>query len=378
VWSTLQDKVEITFGHAGHQMFMAITGEVKAINQWLSDNDALVEQWGAKLGMYLKEGFGHVRTAVAFLVEHKDTLLKVGEVWAASRILGGMGAFSGAGMAGGMAGMGAWLGGSNKMGLLGTAGQSANLSLGQVLGGAASSVFIAKYLGADKLQSSVTGLTGALSTLPGPIGLVGTALNGLVLAIEYAENELDRSHKEFVDKTAEQQAFMSALLKATSGETGALTDMALNGKNSATVAAGWDTAQQTLGAIVEEVHQAGAYTKDAQLDLTKMSQYLAGIGIEGQAQSAYLKTAAEAFKFFGAGSGATPEGLYNRLGIKYTDFDSEDGKRKSKKPTPINVTIQKIEVASEDPDRFAMGLSRSFRKLNQNPTAAVDALHGSL
>jgi hypothetical protein len=247
-----------------------------------------------------------------------------------------------------------------------------------VLGGAASSVFIAKYLGADKLQSSVTGLTGALSTLPGPIGLVGTALNGLVLAIEYAENELDRSHKEFVDKTAEQQAFMSALLKATSGETGALTDMALNGKNSATVAAGWDTAQQTLGAIVEEVHQAGAYTKDAQLDLTKMSQYLAGIGIEGQAQSAYLKTAAEAFKFFGAGSGATPEGLYNRLGIKYTDFDSEDGKRKSKKPTPINVTIQKIEVASEDPDRFAMGLSRSFRKLNQNPTAAVDALHGSL
>jgi hypothetical protein len=375
VWSTLQDKVEITFGHAGHQMFMAIAGEVKAINVWLTDNDALVEQWGAKLGMYLKEGFSHVRSAVAFLVEHKDTLLKVGEVWAASKILGNMGAFSGAGIAGGAGGMGAFFGGA-KMGLLGTPGQSANLSLGQVLGGAASSVFLSKYLGADKLQSTVTGLTGALSTLPGPLGLLGSALNGLVLAIEYAENELDKSHREQVEKTAEQGAIMSALKEAVKND--AFIDMALNGKNQMTREVGAAQADITLGKIVEEVHAAGAYTKDAQLDMVKMSQYLAGIGIQGETQSQYLKIAADAFKYFGAGSGATPEGLYNRLGIKYTDFDSEDGKRKVKKPTPINVTIQKIEVASEDPDRFAMGLSRSFRKLNQNPTAAVDALHGSL
>lgn len=376
VWSTLQDKVEITFGHAGHQMFMAIAGEVKAINVWLTDNEAKVEQWGAQLGMYLKEGFGVVKSAVQFLVEHKDTLLKVGEVWAASRILGTMGAFSGGSIAGGLPGLASFMGGSSKMGWLGTPGQSAGVSLAGVFGGAASSVLIAKFLGADKLQSTITGLTGALSTLPGPIGLVGSALNGLVMAIEYAENELDKAHKDQVQKTAEQQAIMGTVREAV--KNAYAIDMAENGRNAMTREAGRAQADIIMGKLVEEIHQSGAYTKDAQLDTAKMVSYLDGLGIQGDAQTQYLKLAADALKYFGGGQGATPEELYHRLGIRYTDFDADGERRKVKKPTPINVTIQRIEVASEDPDRFAMGLSRSFRKLNQNPTAAVDALHGSL
>lgn len=379
VMSTLRDNVEITFGHAGHAMFMGIAGEIKQVNQWLRDNDKTVEQWGFTLSKYLMQGFGAVKDAVGFLVTNKDLLLKVGEVWAASKILGAGGAFGGGGIAGGAAGgLGSFFGGSSKVGWMGNAQQSAGLNFGQVLGGAGSSLLLSKMMGGDKLQSSATALVGALSTLPGPLGLVGSAATAAVLGLQYMASELDKAHKEQVDRSAEQAAVMSALKQATGGETGLLTDMAVNGKNDNVYLQGKSTAEQTLGTILEEVHQAGAYTKDAQLDTQKLAAYLDGLSIQGDAQAQYMKTAADAFKFFGAGTGAVTEQLYNRLGIKYTDWDADGERRKQAKKANVNVTIQKIEVASEDPDRFAMGLSRSFRRLNQNPTAAVDALHGSM
>lgn len=40
----------------------------------------------------------------------------------------------------------------------------------------------------------------------------------------------------------------------------------------------------------------------------------------------------------------------------------------------INVTIQRIDVASEDPDRFAFGLANAFDKIAQNPNQAFSAI----
>lgn len=58
---------------------------------------------------------------------------------------------------------------------------------------------------------------------------------------------------------------------------------------------------------------------------------------------------------------------------------AEDGaKTPNKKMTPnrlpMNVNISKIEVSSEDPDRFAFGLANAFEKIAQNPSQAYSAL----
>jgi hypothetical protein len=372
VFSTLKDNVEITFGHAGHEMFMAIAAEVKGINTWLKENSNTVEEWGAKLGGYLKEGFDAVKTGVGFLITHKDTILKIGEVWAASKLLGGMGAFSGGGGFG-LPAAGAFFGGSSKVGWMG-AGVQPGPGLGQVLGAAGSSVFLAKALGADKFASTVAGVAGALSTLPGPLGLIGSALNVAILGIEAFGDYMDGRAKEAADRTGEQQAVMSALTKAAND-----VNVILATTGSGALSGRSEQADMLLGTIVQEVREANAYTKDGRLDDKKLQTYLVGLNIQGQAQNEYLKMAANAFKYFGGGEqGAATEEIYRRLGIKYTDFDSDAEKRKASKKPNVNVTIQRIEVASEDPDRFAMGLSRAFRRMNQNPTAAVDALHGSL
>jgi hypothetical protein len=46
---------------------------------------------------------------------------------------------------------------------------------------------------------------------------------------------------------------------------------------------------------------------------------------------------------------------------------------KPEKPK-INVTIQRIEVASDDPDRWAMGFTDWVRNVGRNPSAAMHAI----
>jgi Arc/MetJ-type ribon-helix-helix transcriptional regulator len=56
--------------------------------------------------------------------------------------------------------------------------------------------------------------------------------------------------------------------------------------------------------------------------------------------------------------------------------DDPAGKHKpnvSQKPN-VNITIQRIEVQSDDPDRYAFGLVEAFRDAVKNPSAAVRAI----
>ncbi len=44
----------------------------------------------------------------------------------------------------------------------------------------------------------------------------------------------------------------------------------------------------------------------------------------------------------------------------------------------VNVTINRIEVASPDPDRFVFGMIRSFEQIVQAPVAPAGAIRGGL
>jgi hypothetical protein len=51
------------------------------------------------------------------------------------------------------------------------------------------------------------------------------------------------------------------------------------------------------------------------------------------------------------------------------------GKHKATADKPkVNVTIQRIEVQSDDPDRMAFGLVSAFRDAAKNPSAAISAM----
>lgn len=65
-----------------------------------------------------------------------------------------------------------------------------------------------------------------------------------------------------------------------------------------------------------------------------------------------------------------PYGLWEPSAAKVTKPTAELGGRKPR----INVTIQKIEVQSDDPDRFAFGLVSAFKDLAKSPSAAAHVL----
>jgi hypothetical protein len=51
------------------------------------------------------------------------------------------------------------------------------------------------------------------------------------------------------------------------------------------------------------------------------------------------------------------------------------GKHKAASEKPkVNITVQRIEVQSDDPDRMAFGLIESFRDAAKNPSSAVASL----
>jgi hypothetical protein len=365
--STLEDRLQITFGKIGQPLFHALTEEVHGWNTWLANNEDRIQGWGESLTHYLKEGFGAVKTAVSFLLDHKDAIMAIGEVWAVSKFAGFlMPGGAGGALGGGMGGLLGGLTGTNmRTGELtrGMAGlynnamalRSPGMAMGahasalsqtatgpalmNMMGGAAMGYAITKFTGeTDKLNSGVTVLAGALATLPGPIGLVGTALLGLELGLQM----LDKQAKTYDEKMGNANAVLDYYQKAIyKGSYNGFLELAAHAKS------------------------AGAVNDKGEFNKTVFERQL-------RAETGHLLDD----EMFHKISVATATAFFNpaikNLYTKDT-FDPEAEKRN--KPIKQNMHVEvKIEVASDDPDRFAFRLGRVLKRMGRNPTAAADAL----
>jgi len=203
VLSTLEDNLQIALGKVGMPLFKAITEEVKSWNGWMDKNGRKMEEWGKIVGQYLVDGFKTAKSAVSWIIDHADTLITIGKIWAGIKIAGAVGG----GLGGSISGMIGGLGGLGKLG--------ENVTGKGFLGnlGAISSVGTASYM----LTTEFMKLTGASKALHEfVVGKAIVADERLTEQVKALDNAMANAHDKYKDaEGARGTAAFSNLVGAT-------------------------------------------------------------------------------------------------------------------------------------------------------------------
>lgn len=335
-WSTLVDTVQIESAAAGKEFFDTIKGELNSVNTWISTHGSEIKEFGKDFGTALVEGAHALKSAIGYAVEHKSEIMAIAVAWGASKLAGGLsgsigGAISGARSSGSFE----YLAANARMLSANAAGNGAGMlktemlvasfrglpDAAQVAQRGLLGFSAATALGLGKIETGVLTVSGALSALPGPIGLAASAFTLLLPAL-HGIVKLGDSYAESVQKLDDSEAY--------------------------------------YGAKVPEYWQKGVYERrrdERQKDYERTRDQDLGTDDEIKAR---------------LGGGYNLNNMLSSPSVRSLFAE----KKSSVKPTSTNVTIHKIEVASDDPDRFAFGLVSSFERMVRNPTSARAALRG--
>lgn len=322
--STLEHKIQIFGAQIGEQLFGALSGQLGEINRWLNEHPKELEAFAEKFSASLMTGFNLVKSVMKTIIDHKDELIGIATVF---------GALKGA----------------------------------QLLGGAGGGILNGIYAlvkSSKAADSSFVTMMGSAMQAAAGLGTLYFAAQSLA---DYFNNELEREVK---GPAAERGAIEDAMKQRASEKfaLGAASETAtINGQRVARD----PYVDMAYGKIVEEVHQLGAYTKEGTLNVDKLATQLSRDGILGDAQNQFIQFAREAFDRFG--NIDSDGSLARRLGL---DVSGDIKGRPVGKTGDVNVRIDKIEVASDDPDRFVFGVVKAFEKFNKSPTQAEAALRG--
>lgn len=398
VTSTLKDNLEITFGKVGMPLLQAMTGEIKSWLGWVEKNPQIIADMVSSLGNGLKEGFTIVRSIASevapvfkdvlgviqgvfeFVSQHRDVLIQT-----AKALL----VFKGISMVGGMArGMGGGIGGMFGEMTTGLKG------LVEGLKGAG---------GATSLGGLFTSLGGALSGLlgaAGPIAMFGIALYGLygLITRETEDEKKRREHQEVVNKTAGdflKQIEEKEELEGRKKRLGLADSDPYMGVNEKLKAL-----QLSKDQLIELGIKEGMIRESIIPGVSRRLTLGSGGGMDlsgSPALGALSKALFELFK----DEAEKEKGVWRGVGMPsmagmYAGDYGVGGVRgfmehalgavvKEKDPfdipgarvADVKVTINKIEVYSDDPDRFVAQAVQSFEDITRNPTQAHEILRGA-
>jgi hypothetical protein len=415
--STLQDTVEQFLGKVGAPLFRVITAELKQWNAWISSNEAKLEGMAQTIGGGLVTGFQAIRETIAFLVSHIDEIIMAGKVWAAVKV-GSMAMTGASAVAGSFAG--------------GKAGGFLDFFRGASDGFDADGNYTHK--GAGRGRSKVGGIKGALGSadLLLGAGVAGYTL-GNALGLDEVGKTLGGKFAQLTGRADSSTLAMEKLERQTAhlARTAAEAAQALGNTPSALVrAAGASLNFKEQADLVEGTHKAWEKAKANPNDLEAQMWYarkkadmeaagisaadFGGRGAMGYVDHMRAKATTTDVRNTAAG-GATMIAM--NLGIqKLTEYQRKSleteqaqeqiaaymvaslargdlinpdtvmeilrrntadpsGTKKTLSDKPkVNVTIQRIEVQSDDPDRMAFGLIESFRDAAKNPSSALSAI----
>lgn len=315
VTSTLQDNIEMFLGKVGSPVFKSITKELQKWNEWIEKNGETLDKWGRIASDAMLSGFDALKTAVEFIVEHKEVLLAIASAFAAVKV-GGM--LQGA--AGSIAGM------AMKMG-------PAGLAIGAV--GAAAGL-TAGAVGLERGQNADFENKARLSS---DAIAAGARYHDAQkkekiyreLMAQPGNKDLDPEHKAAVGELAESARLFMIAAQAM----GATNSQEFRDKLAANYAGAQQLEPKVFANLVNQDRQ------QADLDFQKTTSIAARMA---------------------------------------TIFDKEDGLKTNKKAgksnTDVKVTINRIEVKSDDPDRFAFQFTDSLKSITRNPRALAAKMGG--
>lgn len=355
--SSLQDQLQITLGEVGKPLVSAITAEFKKWNQWISKNPGIIADWAKTFGRALVDGFQAVKKAVGWIVDNRETIMMIAKVFAAFKI-----------------------------------GQLAGGVVGDVIGG----------LG--KLGSSLSGATSAIGLFAGAAMALATWVDDvqskeiknktdMVTVREYTE-KLYGSGDQYDDnlrhlgRNARADKFIrpdgtvdvNKLVQMNGARNSADVERGMTG---VTEAGFWQTINKTQMSKEEAERMIatgsfrgmdyGRTSQDSEAVVIRQIAALTLAAAETQQEAAKRQLEAASLAMFNGDMFQNMLGIFGMSNKNIAD-QLEGGWKEGAKTGDMNVTINKIEVASEDPDRFVFGMNRAFERAAQNRTQAKNAI----
>lgn len=351
--STFKDTLQITLGEVGLPLMQQMTAEVKQWNTWIEKHPKQIKEWATSFSNGLKSGFEFLKSVAGFFVEHKELLMGLAKTFVM---------FKGAQLAGNVFS-------SFTQGVKGLADSLKNgisaLSSGGGLKG------ITGALG------GFTGIASGIATKVIPVlGLFAGAIKLATYALD-THRESDRKAREAamdineaIGDYPDLKDRREKLLKGGVGDAGRnATELANLEKTM--------FSPEHLGLALRKISDAsekhgGRSIKDmSTADIMKSSFANSLPNLYD-----YKKTKAENEEIYKKSiqvlelvqkTGVIDNGMQLDKILKYAFPEQYGMPTPEETPAPssdwggvdkanVNVTIQTVEVASEDPDRFVFGL----------------------
>ena len=358
VTSTLIDKVQILLGKIGLPLFKAITAEVTRWNEWIDKNSVSIDHFAKTVAEGLVSAFMTIRDVFGFIWDHHEMFIAIAKAWAIVKI-------------GNMAGMG---GLGSLAGNLGSSiSGSKGLGFGQVLGPALSAGLggyeLAKAVGLDDFGKSLGGMIFDMTHS-------GKAQRDAFERLTKSTEELEKAQADAAAR-AGGVVTSKTLLQGTIDQAyitlKTLRDQHTRSDGSAQ--SGWgdeiSAAQSRYSGLSQKMNLASmmATSLAATLEQSSLTEY--------QRQTLNeTKAGNDIFTYINRHlSSGLKIDVNDMLNILRGNTADPTGEHKSMTEKPkVNVTIHRIEVQSDDPDRFVFGMVQSFRDAAKNPSSALSTL----
>lgn len=349
VTSTLMDNLKIAFGKVGLPLMKRITAEVKRWNAWIDKNPEKIERFAKRFGDALARGFEAIQGVASWVSENRGLLLKLAEamlVLKGARMVGGALAAAGGGI---------------RAGGIGSKLQTATFAVGTA------------YLVANSIKK----------------GLEDRERDeqeafGRQRGFDTIAREMNRRLEQGDTRNAQ---LMAKLLIKEGGELGMIdprTGRIRTGGTAGEAAAGGEAYRRNRGAVGKIWDSIMGPTEVAQKQLSE-GQKMARRNTEELTKALLLyndavgKTNFRVERFLGlAKTGRVFRTSFTQEEIDRVTVEPIRDPEKRRKPPggDQNITINKVEVAAADPDRFVFDFERALDKINRNPTQARSALEG--
>lgn len=403
VISTFRDNLEITLGKVGIPLFKAMTAEVQKWNEWLTKNQDAVTSFAKDLGSALKDVFLMMKGVAKFFARHGDLLLKIAE----AMIVMKLGRMAGQVLAGG----------------IGRAGRAAR-GVGTM---ALEKNFDRAGVRAASLGGKLLNVADAVGTFVPALGLGTLVLKEMWDWWQGTAAKRAEQARELADVQKVTDPIRTSL-KAIGGvgempemkrrwrfvQAGGAREMALQElrekqrwREQRGLGAGIITEKQIRRETMEVESKVNAQYNNVRKALEAHERDILSMGIRYNLLSHDLESfqgdVAGDVKAWTEQFGESSEALraWETLSLAVQDLASRTTKvdlakmyeemHKPKEtateaieaiqrlgkdglpPTKINVTIQRIEVQSEDPDRFVIGMTQAIQDAVRNPAQAIDS-----
>lgn len=375
--STIQDQLEISLGQVGKPLMASITDEVRKMNGWIEKHPKMIQEYVTKFGNMIKGAFDFVKNVAGWLVDNREILFTIGKTFLVFKGIN----------------MGVSLVKSFKDSIGGMVGtmQTAVGSLKSAFGAGGGEGALGGFGRLGSILSAAGPVIGGLTLFSGALS-VATQLMDLHAEDDKKARAAQMSLHEAVEDFPDLQKRRKDLQDSLSGKDG----MRLPSEMQSRYQTELESIQNKLfdpekmGEVLKKIseesktHGGSDFSMLTSEQMRKPEVFIPSMFDSKDADKSAQITN-EVLDFFKTFNGVNSQ--VREEALKYAfpeqfgtptkkDTVAPDSSWKPGSSKDINVTIQKIEVASEDPDRFVFGIAKLSENAAKHPTASQHTMVG--